>query len=125
MNAIAFLSSWAPVLVWAGLIYFLSSIPHLNSGLGKWDTFLRKGAHIIEYTVLTALVLRALRQTWRHWPWRQATFVATAVVVLYACSDEFHQSFVPGRGPSPVDVLIDSVGVIVGIYFMRRIGVYE
>ena len=54
---------WAPVLGWAALIFYLSSIPSLNSGLGIWDTFLRKGAHIFEFAVLTGLLLRALRRT--------------------------------------------------------------
>ena len=34
---------------------------------------------------------------------------------LYACSDEFHQSFVPGRGPAFKDVMIDSTGALVGL----------
>jgi VanZ family protein len=37
------------------------------------------------------------------------------ICVLYAISDEIHQSFVPGRGPSIIDVFIDSTGAITGI----------
>jgi VanZ family protein len=125
MNIAGFLSLWAPVIVWAGLIYFLSSIPHLNSGLGTWDTILRKGAHIFEYTVLTALLLRAFKRTGRGWPWRRAWITAAVLAVAYAGSDEFHQAFVPGRGPSLRDVLVDGVGVAIAIGFFKRMKLYE
>src|SRR5205085_10411246 len=51
---------WAPVVAWAAVIFALSSIPHLSTGLGLWDTILRKGAHTAEYAILGALLLRAL-----------------------------------------------------------------
>ena len=51
---------WLPVVAWAAVIFAFSSIPSLSSGLGTWDTILRKGAHITEYAVLGALLYRAL-----------------------------------------------------------------
>ena len=99
------------MVAWAALIFGLSSIPELSSGLGSWDLVLRKLAHATEYTILGALLVRALRR----WSW------ALALGVAYAASDELHQSFVPGRQGSPLDVLIDSVGVIAGtILAVRR-----
>jgi hypothetical protein len=50
------LSAWLPVAVWAALIFTLSSIPDLGTGLGFWDTLLRKAAHVAEYAVLGALL---------------------------------------------------------------------
>ena len=54
------LNVWLPVVAWAAVIFAFSSIPSLSSGLGVWDTVLRKGAHITEYAVLGALLYRAL-----------------------------------------------------------------
>jgi VanZ family protein len=99
------LAAWLPVVVWAAVIFALSSIPSLNSGLGGWDTVLRKLAHFTEFAVLGALLLRAVG---RELP-------AFAAGVAYAISDEIHQHFVAGRQASPVDVTIDAVGVLLGI----------
>ncbi|HUG64602.1 MAG TPA: VanZ family protein [Gaiellaceae bacterium] len=96
---------WLPVVAWAALIFALSSIPDLGTGLGGWDLGLRKIAHAAEYAILGALLVRATGR---------AGF-AFALGVLYAISDEVHQSFVPGRMGSPVDVAIDALGVAIGV----------
>src|SRR3989441_11649929 len=95
------LTVWLPVLAWAAVIFALSSIPSLSTGLGWWDTVLRKGAHVTEYAVLGALLYRALE--------REAP--ALAAGIAYAGTDELHQHFVQGRHASPIDVAIDAVGV--------------
>jgi VanZ family protein len=105
------LSLWLPVVIWAAVIFTLSSIPGLGTGLGVWDTVLRKGAHMAEYAILGALLLRALG---RELP-------ALAVGLAYAISDEIHQHFVSGRHASPVDVLIDMVGVAIGVFALSRL----
>ena len=103
------LSFWLPVVVWAAVIFTFSSIPSLSTGLGTWDTLLRKAAHMTEYAILGALLLRALG---RELP-------AFLVGVAYAVTDEIHQHFVEGRHASAIDVALDSVGVAVGIYLLR------
>jgi VanZ family protein len=102
---------WLPVVAWAAVIFAFSSVPHLGSGLGTWDTVLRKGAHITEYAVLGALLYRALA--------REA--VALAAGIAYAATDELHQHFVQGRHASPVDVAIDAVGVALGMLVWLRV----
>ena len=105
---------WLPLLLWCSVIFFLSSIPHLKTNLGLWDLLLRKIAHMTEYAVLFLLSRRALAATFPLWQARTICLAAIAFSVLYAMSDEFHQSFVPGRGPSLIDVDIDTVGALFG-----------
>jgi VanZ family protein len=105
------LTIWLPVLAWAAVIFAFSSIPSLSSGLGVWDTVLRKGAHITEYAVLGALLYRAFE--------REAP--ALAAGIAYAATDELHQHFVRGRQASPVDVAIDAVGVALGMLIWLRV----
>ena len=99
------------MLVWAAVIFTLSSIPSLSTGLGGWDTLLRKGAHLTEYAILGGLLLRALG---REVP-------AVVAGALYAVSDEVHQHFVRGRHAAPLDVLLDTAGVVLGVYVLRRL----
>ena len=104
------LTVWIPVVVWAAVIFTFSSIPSLSTGLGTWDTILRKGAHVTEYAVLGALLYRALGRE----P------LALAVGIAYAATDELHQYFVRGRHASPVDVAIDAVGLAAGMLLWLR-----
>jgi VanZ family protein len=104
------LSRWAPVAVWAALIFALSSVPSLGTGLGTWDLVLRKLAHMAEYAILGALLVRALGQP----------LLAIALGALYAVSDEVHQSFVRGRHGAWYDVLVDTIGVTIGVLAWRR-----
>lgn len=106
----AAVSRWAPVAAWAALIFALSSVPDLGTGLGGWDVGLRKVAHAAEFAILAALLVRALRRT--GW--------AIALGIAYAISDEIHQSFVEGRQGTVLDVGIDSVGVVVGALLAAR-----
>ena len=105
------LSLWVPVVLWAGVIFALSSIPNLGTGLGTWDYVLRKGAHMTEYALLAALLLRALE---REVP-------AFLAALAYAASDELHQHFVRGRHAAPVDVAIDAVGIVAGLLVWARL----
>jgi VanZ family protein len=107
----AALRPWAPVVLWAAVIFVFSSIPDLGTGLGTWDLVLRKIAHTIEFAILGALLLRALG----------SELPALAAGIAYAVTDEVHQLFVEGRRGSPVDVLIDAVGVVAGVALWRRL----
>ena len=104
-------TAWVPVLLWAGLIFGLSAVPDLGTGLGTWDLVLRKIAHFCEYAVLGLLLVRATR--------RDA--LAFGLGVAYAASDELHQHFVPGRQAAVRDVLVDAAGVLAGVLAARLI----
>ena len=97
------ISRYAPPLAVMALIFALSATPDLSTGLGVWDIVLRKIAHVAIFAVLCLALARATE-------WRRP-MLAGVIAVLYAASDEFHQSFVEGGHGTPVDVAIDSVGI--------------
>ena len=132
------LISWLPVLLWILLIFGASTDMMSSSRTSRiigpvlrWihpevsdatirgvQLVVRKGAHVTEYAILALLLYRAIRrsrelpkQEWcascAVWAWMLAT--------LYAASDEWHQSFVPSRGGSIHDVLIDASGAALGL----------
>jgi VanZ family protein len=99
--------TWLPPLALMAVIFALSAQSNLDSGLGLIDLIGRKIVHAGTYALLCALWWRALRTLWPNGP---ALGTALAIAVLYAISDEYHQSFVAGRHGSPVDVGIDTLG---------------
>ena len=70
---------------------------------------IRKLAHLTEYGILSALWFRAARADERGWTLRWS-MIAVLIAIGVASLDEFHQSFVPSRTASPLDVLIDTCG---------------
>lgn len=110
------------VLLWLGVIFYFSSQPHSAEEtellFGNWNLLVRKASHISEYIILTGLFW------WLYQPSTRVLSFAALSSIGYAITDEFHQAFVPGRGASPIDVLIDSSGVgiavIMLIFFTRR-----
>lgn len=93
-------------MLWMGVIFWLSSltgstVPSRYSTLG----------HFSVYAVLGALYLLALP---REMPVGRRILIAVALASLYGVSDEFHQSFVPGRTPDPADWAMDTIGALTG-----------
>ena len=80
---------------------------------GAIENTVRKAAHMTEYGILSILFYIWLGK-WQFGV-RKRGLLAIVLSVLYACSDEFHQLFVPGRAGMVRDVLIDSAGAILGI----------
>jgi VanZ family protein len=109
-----FLSLWLPVILWAAFIYYLSSIPYLRITMAWYDLILRKLAHLFVYAVLARLLARALTGS-TFWSWKKIFWSSLALSFLYACSDEYHQTFVPGRVGCLHDVLIDTFAAWVAL----------
>jgi VanZ family protein len=124
------ISRYAPLIIWAMLIFIgssdLLSASHTSGFLRKplhWffpgvseateiaiQIALRKLGHFTEYAILALLAARALRSS-SHESLRHRWFLISLVfVILYALSDEFHQSFVSSRTASIFDSLIDTAG---------------
>ena len=101
------------------VIFFLSAQPDFTFIPDRWQTeAVSLAAHALEYGLLAGLLALAARKTpasARH-PYAWA-FVLT---LLYALSDELHQSFVPGRVPDGRDVLMDVLSAGAVLWLLRR-----
>ncbi len=110
---------WMPSVLIMGIVFILSSIPSQElPSFGLWDTLVKKGGHAIGYGILALSYWFALK--WE----KKRLCLALLLTMLYALSDEFHQSFVPGRNPSLVDVLgFDTGGALFAlawVWWLRR-----
>ncbi|MBR4039010.1 MAG: VanZ family protein [Clostridia bacterium] len=130
------LRAWAPAAVWMGVIFAMSAMPGDVSGgqsgmivqaamklasrlfgpqaaarisPDMLHLIVRKGAHMAEYAVLFCCFYRALRFEGAKRP----GMIALLMCAGYAASDEIHQGFVAGRGPSSADVCIDTLGAAI------------
>jgi len=89
-----------------------------NETINTVQHLVRKTAHFTEYAVFAWLIWRVRRRPrrgdTRPWRWSEAAF-ALGLTVLFAASDEWHQSFVPSREARVTDVLIDTAGAVAGL----------
>lgn len=122
---------WFPVVTWCLVIFIFSSIPTLPTPkILWWDFILKKSAHVIEYGILYYLVFKAVKNTSEVLcpvPYGTGSLSFTSEVkkikiitfifcLIYALSDEYHQSFVPGRHAKLMDIGFD----FLGMFFMCR-----
>lgn len=86
---------------------------------GNATFIVRKAAHITEYFILCLLALNVAKHKWLA---PNFYFIAMIFSILYACSDEFHQTFIQGRVGCIQDVGVDSIGVLIGgiVFFLFR-----
>lgn len=109
-----FVKRWGPALVVMAVIFTASSFPSRSlPSFGPWDWLAKKGGHMLGYALLAAAYARGLAGNTR--PTRRQLLAAVVLAGLYAVTDEYHQSFVPGRGAAAADVLIDTVGAGLGV----------
>lgn len=102
------LLAWSAVVSYCGLLYYLSDQPrlHFPEVVPSSDTV----AHVAAYAVLGWLWTVALRETWEGCSSLAVVFFALIFTLGYGLSDEWHQSFVPGRVSSAADVVTDVIG---------------
>lgn len=143
-NGLTVLFSWIAVFIWLVVIFYLSAQPAADSSnlskkvtkviieiipldsevsttenlIAKLEPSIRKLGHFSEYFVLGLLVANALRVSGVFG--FKGFIYSLLFCILYAVSDEFHQYFVPGRSTEFSDILMDTIGSVVGIglYFL-------
>ena len=106
---------WLPSVVMMAVIFGFSSVPSGEMPhFGFWDIFVRKSGHVLGYGLLALAYWYDLRFD------RRRVWLALLLVVFYAFTDELHQSLVPGRHPSWVDVLgFDGGGAAIALGFVN------
>jgi TRAP-type uncharacterized transport system fused permease subunit len=110
-----FIKYWLPVACWLLVIFFFSSLPAITVSTIDWRDFvIKKTIHLVEYAILLALLYRAIKQNLKN-DLPKTAMLALIFTVLYAISDEYHQSFVSGRTSTFRDVLIDTAGSLLSL----------
>lgn len=131
--------AWLPVIIWMGVIFLFSHQPgdlsgassgriveFISSGIARIIPFMevnedllhflfRKGAHFGVYAVLGVLSLRAFQIS--GYSGKRGILFGWMLATLYAGTDEYHQTFIPGRSGEMIDVMIDSIGAMTGVGF--------
>ena len=135
--------AWVLLILWMILIFLMSHQPgeissnqsdlvlnifrligiELNDYFGELATFIvRKTAHFSEYMILFFLAYNVSIKYTRE---KQVRLYLIIFVFLYACTDEFHQYFIPGRNMAFKDVLIDTSGGILGYIIITIINKFK
>lgn len=105
-----FLWFWLPPLAWMGTLFYLSAQPDIPCPPGPLlQKLYERGGHALGYAILAWLYLRALRRTIHNGV--VLRLVSAGLAVIYALSDEYHQTFVPGRSGELADLLADGMGI--------------
>ena len=106
-----FLKFWFPVILYSGIIFTISSLSRIEVPYAQYD--LDKVVHVVEYAILGFLFRRAMSSTTKLS--KKTVFWVTVIFcTLYGISDEFHQSFVPGRDATWMEALADTIGGTLG-----------
>lgn len=107
-------SKWLPALLMMLVIFWFSAQPASEMPTFDWaESVVKKGGHMIGYGLLAM-------SYWRAFDFRaEKRWLAWLLAVLYAATDEFHQSFVPGRNPWIWDIVVfDNLGALIALWLM-------
>jgi VanZ family protein len=113
-----FLKFWLPLYLYAGIIFYFSSIPKLlpQISIPYFDKFL----HLIEYAIFGILAARAFKNSPRPTLQKNFQILAILAAVAYGASDEFHQFFVSCRSCDVFDLITDLIGGTIGAIYYGR-----
>lgn len=112
LNSAKILNLYTPPIIWAGLIFFLSAQNTLpGASYPLLDYILKQSAHVFVYAVLHFLIWRTNKKL---------VIIPILIAFVYALTDEFHQSFIPGRNATMIDIGFDLVGIFISHYLTHR-----
>lgn len=111
------LPRWLPAILMMLFIFSFSSIPGSEMPRFGWiDLLVKKGGHMIGYALLALGLLHWRRSLLEPGlPPFNILLLVWVLASVYSATDEFHQSFVPGRTANPIDILIDMFGAFLGL----------
>jgi len=109
-----FLRLWFPAILYSGIIFYASSLPNVSIPL--LEIQFDKMLHILVYALFGFLMARGIYGTNAAVTKKVFWIMIFGASLLYGASDEFHQTFVPGRNASLFDLLGDTVGGTIGGY---------
>jgi VanZ family protein len=105
---------WLPAITMMVLIFIASAMPGNEvPGFGAIDFIVKKGGHMTGYALLAAACFLAAYGGNKNVV--RSAILSLCLSIAYAASDEYHQSFTPGRSPSIIDVCIDAAGAVIGV----------
>ncbi|MFH1201272.1 MAG: VanZ family protein [Candidatus Omnitrophota bacterium] len=110
-----FLKYWLPVIIYAALIFYVSSIPRPEIPIKIIN--IDKVLHILEYLLFGFLIKRALSANRLSLDFKRLSALTMLLCLLYGLSDEYHQFFIPGRQMSVLDAYSDAIGGLLGSFF--------
>ncbi len=111
---------WLPVALWVILIFLLSNLAIPSGTKVVWQDFLmKKAAHLWEYAVLYIFSYRAFKNT-GSFSFKTNCLLSFLLVLLYASSDEYHQTFISGRNGTIQDIFIDLFGALASFLWLWK-----
>lgn len=117
VRVVKLIKYWLPVVIYAIIIFYFSSIP--GQDIPHVFPYQDIVFHVIEYALFALLINRALRAGNPAIAYSRRFLWVIVLVIIYAITDEFHQSFVPNRIPSLFDIVSDGIGACIANLIYR------
>lgn len=112
---------WVPVVLWASVIFWFSSLPTNPVSTVYWQEFaVKKTAHMVEYSIFTIFLYRAFKNTFSI-SGSKLYWITPLISAVYGITDEIHQMFTPGREPTVRDAIFDTIGTVLAMIFILKI----
>lgn len=112
---------WVLPVLYMMLIWNMSSQPHnayVELPNSSVDRFIKESLHLVEFAILYLLFVLAAFFNKKLTP--TSNLVFAVIAALYGLTDELHQSFVPYRSATLIDLVKDITGVAIAYYIIRK-----